>query len=120
MHHDVFEVAAADVMSNLKKYSVRCGFFSLEFLKKVLAKFNYADWDKTDKPQFVYKTGSRTDFKIKQDAIEMRNFIKLYPILVGNMNPEDDEVWDLLTSFSKIAEMISSPLYTIGETLVLR
>ena len=90
MHHDVFEVAAADVMSNLKKY------FSLEFLKKVLAKFNYADWDKADKPQFVYKTGSRTDFKIKQDAIEMRNFIKLYPILVGNMNPEDDEVWDLL------------------------
>ena len=92
MRHDIFERAAADVMSNLKIYTVRCGFFSLDFLKGVLTNFNYADWDKADKPQFVYKTGSRTEFKIKQNAIEMRKFIKLYPILVGNMVPEDDEV----------------------------
>ena len=49
LHHDVFEGAAVDVMSNLTKYFVRCGFFSLEFLNKMLAKFNYADCDKADK-----------------------------------------------------------------------
>ena len=50
----------------------------------------------------------------------MRNFIKLYPLLVGITVPKDDEVWGLLISFTKIVQMISSPLYTIGETLVLR
>ena len=50
----------------------------------------------------------------------MRNFIRLYPLLVGITVPKDDEVWDLLISFTKIVEMISFPLYTIGETLVLR
>ena len=58
LHHDVFEGAAVDVMSNLIKYSVRCVFFSSEFLNEMLTEFNYADCDKVDKPQFVYKTGS--------------------------------------------------------------
>ena len=76
-HHDVFEGAAVDVMNNLIKYSVRCVFFSSEFLNEMLTEFNYADCDKADKPQFVYKTGSLTDFKIKQNAIGMRNLIRL-------------------------------------------
>ena len=77
LHHDVFEGAAVDVMNNLIKYSVRCVFFSSEFLNEMLTEFNYADCDKADKPQFVYKTGSLTDFKIKQNAIGMRNLIRL-------------------------------------------
>ena len=89
-------------MSNLTKYFVRCGFFSLEFLHEILAKFSYADCDKADKSHFVYKAGSWTNFKIKQNAIEMKNIIRLYPLLVGNMAPEDDEVWDLLISSIKI------------------
>ena len=50
----------------------------------------------------------------------MRNFIRLYPLLLGNMVPEDDQVWNLLISFTNIVEMISSPSYIIGETLVPR
>ena len=118
MHHDVFEGAAVDLMSNVAKYFVRSSFFSSEFLNEMLAKFNYEDFDKADKPQLVYKTGSWTDFKIKQNAIEMRNFIRLYPLLIGNTVPEDDEVWDLLISFTKIVEMISSPSHTVGELIV--
>ena len=103
-------------MSNLTKYFVRCGFFSLEFLHEILAKFSYADCDKVDKSHFVYKAGSWTNFKIKQNAIEMKNIIRLYSLLVGNIAPEDDEVWDLLISSIKIVEMVLSPSYTIGET----
>ena len=37
----------------------------------------------------------------------MRNFIILYSIFVGNLVRGDDEVWELLTSFTKIFEIIS-------------
>ena len=36
------------------------------------------------------------------------------------MVPEDGKVWKLLISFTKIAEMISSSSYTVGNTLILR
>ena len=48
----------------------------------------------------------------------MRNYTRLCPILIGNMVPEDDEVGELLISFTKIVEMTSSRLF--GEILVLR
>ena len=92
-------------------------FFSPGFPNEMLAKFNYPGCGKSDKPQFVYKTGWWTDFKLKQNAIEMRNYIRLYPILIGNMVPEDDEVGELLISFTKIVEMTSSRLF--GEILIL-
>ena len=85
-------------------------FFSLEFLHEMLVIFNCADCDKADKSQFVYKKGSWTDFKTKQNDIEMRNFIILYSIFVGNMVRGDYEVWELLTSFTKIFEIISFPI----------
>ena len=75
---------------------------------------------KDDKLQFVYKTGSYRDYKIKENVIEMRNCIRLYPTLVVNMFPEDNEVWELLMSFPKIFEILSSPSYIVTETLVLR
>ena len=46
----------------------------------------------------------------------MKNIIRLYSLLVGNIAPQDDEVWDLLISSIKIVEMVLSPSYTIGET----
>lgn len=55
----------------------------------------------------LFKKGSWTDFKTKQNDIEMRNFIILYSIFVGNLVRGDDEVWELLTSFTKIFEIIS-------------
>lgn len=76
----------------------------------MLVIFNCADCDKADKSQFVYKKGSWTDFKTKQNDIEMRNFIILYSIFVGNMVRGDYEVWELLTSFTKIFEIISFPI----------
>ena len=50
----------------------------------------------------------------------MGNYIRVYPILIGNMVPENDDVGELLISFTKFVEMTSSRLCAVGEILILR
>ena len=117
---------AVDVISNVIKYLIVEGFLILEYLiikfkfDYLKFKLHYADHEKSDKHQQISKPGSWSDFKVKQNAVEMHNLLNIFPISFGRKVPEDLVHWKVLLSFLHVVELLSSSSFKCGEVMYLR
>ena len=92
----------------------------MEFFNSQIQNFDNADHEKSDKPQQVSKPGSWSEFKIKQNAVEMHNLLILFPVLFGSRVPEDIPHWKVILSFLHVVELLCCPSFKIGEVMYLR
>ena len=88
--HDLFEWFGVDLVTNV--HLVKAQYFNLEELNDIIQTFSYSTIDKTNKPK-ILKVISFNSFKVKLTASEMWNFLRLLPLIIGSLVPENDEKW---------------------------
>ena len=120
MYRMTYEGIAVDVISNITKYFIQNGIFTLQQFNYILKTFDYAECDKSDKPQTVKRVKSWAEFRVKQNAIEMSNPVRLYPVMFGHFVPSENTVWITLLGFVHVVELICAPSFAPGEILFLR
>ena len=108
--HDLLEGFALDFISSI--------IFTLEELNDIILTFSYSFLDKSNKPQIV-KVFSANNFKVKLTACEMWNFIRLFPLMIGQSVPKTDEKWILFTDFLQILERVCAQEFEDAQLSVL-
>ena len=88
-------------------------------MNNVILTFSYSDNDKKNKPQ-VSKTTSVANLNIKQTACEMRNLMRLFPIMVGSFVPQSDSAWLIYLQFLQINGRLCSPKFNRGDSVFLQ
>ena len=82
--HDLFEGFAFDIVSSVV---INC-----------IQTFSYSDAGKSNKPQHL-KIKPLTQFWVKQTASEMWNLLRLLPLMIAHLVPENDECWQTFSIF---------------------
>ena len=82
--HDLFEGFAFDIVSSVV---INC-----------VQTFPYSDAGKSNKPQHL-KIKPLTQFWVKQTASEMWNLLRLLPLMIAHLVPENDECWQTFSIF---------------------
>ena len=119
IYHDIYEGLAVDVLSLSIEAFVKARYFSIDILNDRIKNFSYAMFEKTDTPQIITKTGSWDAFRVRQQAVEMSNLFRIFPLLVGDLVPDTDFKWDLLISFFQLVQALASPIFSTGSACYL-
>ena len=119
IYHDIYEGLAVDVLSLSIEAFVKARYFSIDILNDRIKNFSYAMFEKTDKPQIITKTGSWDAFRVRQQAVEMSNLLRIFPLLVGDLVPDTDFKWGLLISFFQLVQALASPIFSTGSACYL-
>lgn len=76
-------------------------YFSLEELNKAILSFPYQYSDKVDRPHPVPLIFSSQE-TIGGDGHENHAFLRLLPVLIGSMIPEEDRFWGILMALKDV------------------
>ncbi|KYQ54177.1 hypothetical protein ALC60_13453 [Trachymyrmex zeteki] len=105
--HDLFEgVCHYDLCPILDYLINHMGFFNLETLNDRIQNFDYGD--SGDKSTLITVDHIRNQ-KLKMSASEMMFFVRHFGLIIGDLVPEDDEVWRLYVVFTEILDIVTAP-----------
>lgn len=113
--HDLFEGVVCEVMTNVIKYCVMEGFFSLEDLNEELDRLTFSEVDKSNKPTRVNKTLSK--FKVHQSAAQTWCFARFLPLIVGHKIPLHDCKWESFLLLRDMLFYVCAPALDPGHIL---
>ena len=116
--HDVLEGVAKITCELVLKALIAEGYFTLDVLNSRIAAFIYLGSDKTNRPSPLTKCGNK--IQIRQTFIQMWCFVRLLPLFVGDLIPENNEHWCLFLQFIQLVEYIFAPSITPGHVLYLK
>lgn len=115
--HDIFEgVCRYDLGNILYQFIYIDKFFSLETLNNRLKFYNFND---KNRPPLVSKS-QVLQKHILLSAAEMHAFAKNLCILIGDLIPYDNQVWDLYLSLLEIIGITTSKVVTPADVDLLR
>ncbi|KAJ8050214.1 hypothetical protein HOLleu_03327 [Holothuria leucospilota] len=111
--HDLFEgVIASDLHLFLKYLIQNEKWFTLDTLNQRILTFHYLDTDRNDKPSKV----SLTSKKLSGHAFQNWNFLRLLPLIIGDMIQNyDHEVWQLILILKEITCMVCCQSVTSSQ-----
>ncbi|KYN28190.1 hypothetical protein ALC57_02390 [Trachymyrmex cornetzi] len=98
-HYDLY--AILEEMINVKKY------FTLQTLNERIQNFVY-DFDIGDKPSVIIFNNIRGQ-KLKMSALEMLFFVRHFGLMIGDLLPEGEEVWQLYIRLVQILDIVTAP-----------
>lgn len=115
--HDIFEgVCHYDICHIIVKL-IDMQYFSLNILNDRKLMFNYGDIE-IDHISPAITQSNLANFHLKMTAREMMTFIHLFPLMIGDFVPKDDEVWLFLLNLLEIIDTLLS--YEIPRDLAER
>ncbi|CAM4568429.1 unnamed protein product [Leuciscus chuanchicus] len=88
---------------------IKLKYFTLEYLNKKILTFPYQHADKTDKPHPIPKNfaGKKS---IGGNGHENITLLRLLPLMIGNMVPEENGFWNVLMDLKEVVEvMMAAP-----------
>lgn len=115
--HDLFEGLVPEVLEHVIRYCVQNQIFSLEYLNDRIANFPYGNVDKPNKPSIMPKTIS--NLKVKETAMQCWCLLRLFPLLVGEKVPENDEKWEVVLKLMFMVEAVCSPVFSKADIVFL-
>lgn len=115
--HDVFEGISHYDMSQIMKYIVEAKFVSSEKLNDRIASFNYGD---ILIGNIAINRISHTNMHIQKTASEMMTFIDLFPMMVGDLIPQNDEIWVFLLNLVEMVDLILSCSFSFDSIARLK
>lgn len=105
--HDVFEGICHYNMCHLILYYIeKVKIISLETLNFRKKNFSYGLEQKNNSPPI--EKHHLKKFHLKMSARQMMCFVHFFPLMIGDLIPEDDEVWVFLLNFLDIIEILLS------------
>lgn len=103
--HDIFEGVCHYDLCHIIKYCIRMSYFDLERLNNRKQMFNYGELE-IGNISPVITTDNLNAPHLKMTAREMMTFIHIFPLIVGDLIPYDDEVWIFLLNLIQIIEIL--------------
>ena len=116
--HDIFEGVATKVLQKVISHCLEHNFVDLQTVNQRLTTFEFKASDKRNKPSKLLP-GPRNTVKVKQTFSQTWCLVRLLPIVIGDLVPEDDEAWKVLLQFLHVLEWICSPSLRAGHVLYL-
>lgn len=113
--HDLFEGIVPVELAECFAVLISKKILSLDRLNELIHSFPYKWSDKTNRPQLVPQTfASRTS--VGGNAHENWCLLRLLPLIIGHLVPEDEPVWLMILDLKDIVELVLSLVHT-DETL---
>lgn len=119
--HDLLEGVCPLELKLVVKALIDKRLFNINLLNSRLVSFNYGSGDNQNKP-CIFSASSMTnpDGAPGQNAAQMWCLIRHFPLMMGDLVPEDDEHWELLILLLKCMDIIFSPVISRGDTVYLK
>ena len=114
--HDFMEGVIPYILTAVVKKLVGALYFSLEDLNDFIEHFEYARLDKNDMPQPFTIPSGLNNFQIKLTAAECLTFVRLFPLMVGHLIPEDDRIWEIVIILLDYLELLMAFEFYPGTT----
>lgn len=94
-------------MNYIINHLIQCGYFSLEILNNRRQEFNYDDTDFGNMSPLIVQI-KLNSLKFEMSSSEMETFVHYFPLLIGDLVPEKDQIWLFLINFIEIIDMLLS------------
>lgn len=115
--HDVFEGICHYDLCHIIQYFIPQQYLTLESLNIRKHMFNYGEIEIDHiSPEITHSHLNK--FHLKMTAREMMCFVHLFPLMIGDLIPEDDEVWLFMLGLLEIIDILLS--FEISRDLVER
>ena len=105
--HDFIEGVCFSDMAAMIKYYIEKGFFTLNDLNNRIKLHDFGAIDADNAPPVIGADNLRNN-NIKMSASEMWTFVRHFGIIVGDLIPSDDEVWQLYLNIRQILALVTS------------
>lgn len=114
--HDVLEGVAKYDMCQILKYLIyEREYFSLETLILRANDFFYSSIESGNKPPSENLTRERIfNESLNFSSAEMLCFVRYFGVMVGDLVPQNDLIWEFYLSLRKILDIIFAPSYVLG------
>lgn len=104
--HDFFEgICHYDICHIIRHYTQNTKYFSLDIFNLRKQNFNYGLLEVGNFTRPILEK-HLNQFRLKMTASEMKSFIRLFPLIIGDLIPEDDSVWHFLQNLLKIINLL--------------
>jgi len=94
------------------------GFFSLETLNSIKQGFNYGDTEVGNMSPHIMQIKINT-LKFKMSSREMQTFIHFFPLLIGDLVSENNQIWLFLINFIEMIDLLLLPIFNNQNILNL-
>lgn len=120
--HDILEGVAKYDMSRILDYFIyQRAYFSLETLILRVNDFDYGPTESGNKPPAHKLTRDRiVNDTLNFSSAEMLCFVRYFGLMVGDLVPEDDPVWDFYLSLRDIVDILFAPSFSRGTEELLK
>lgn len=119
--HDLLEGICPYELKHILKALMNGRYLTLETLNERILSFNYGFSDSGSKPAEIGKNCIySSEGTIKQNAAEMWCLMRVLPLMVGDLIPENDDHWELLLSLCEIMAIVFAPAITSEATYYLQ
>lgn len=116
--HDLFEgICHYNICHILKYYISEVKIISLETLNNRKQNFNYGTIEIGNNSHPIEKH-HLLNFHLKMSAREMMCFINFLPLIIGDLIPNNDDVWLFFLNFLEIIEILMS--HKLTQDLISR
>uniref|UniRef100_A0A6P7H446 Uncharacterized protein LOC114344120 n=1 Tax=Diabrotica virgifera virgifera TaxID=50390 RepID=A0A6P7H446_DIAVI len=103
--HDIFEGVCHYCISHAIIYFIKMKYFDLKILNSRRENFEYGPKEIGNMPGKI-ELHHLNSKKLKMSAREMMTFISYFPLMVGDLIPDDDEVWIFLINLIEIIDIL--------------
>ena len=109
MMHDILEGMASHEVKRLLSVYTTNKLFTLDDFNQRLLSFNYG-YAECDKPVPILSRQINSPSPLRQSASQMLTLLRILPLLIGNMIPEEEEHWTCFLLLRKILDLVLCPI----------
>ena len=118
--HDILEGVGAYEVKLVLNSLIEQKLISPDKLNYRITSFDYGFSDMGNKPSVISKSDLKSqDSPLRQSAAQMWCLLRLLPVMIGDLIPNDNKEWELLIVLLMCMEIIFSPSVTLAATRYL-
>lgn len=116
--HDLFEGIVPVELALCIVVFLSKKFFTLDHINNLITSFPYKWGDKTNRPHLLPKTllQKKKTQTIGGNAHENWCLLRLLPLMVGTLIPDDEPAWQLILDLKDIVDVVVAPIHC-AETI---
>lgn len=116
--HDMLEGVCGYSLSVIIAHLIRNNYFDYDTLNERVQCFFYGEIEGGNKPPLI--TASHVEEGLKFSASEMLCFVRYFGLMVGDLVPPDECVWEFFVQLQCIVDYVCAPSITDCELIILR
>lgn len=109
--HDLFEGIVPIELAECFRLLIAKKYFTFDSLNEMIQTFPYKWGDKTNRPHLLPRT-FQSKKSVGGNAHENWCLLRLIPLIVGKLIPEDEPAWQLILDLKDIVDLVVCPIHT--------